>query len=389
MPTGSRGAIINLLLEHGALSRADLARLTHLRRTTISASVAELLAEGVIQEVGIGDSTGGRKPVLLRLGGDHRLIVGVGLVERRCRFVVTNVDGQVIEWSERSLGGAHGLEVLRETIAAGVRELFGGRPAGSLLGCGVGMSGMVDAANDLVFSSFFDKTSVPLRPSLESDLGVPVMVLDNAHAAALGELWLRGRELRQNLVYLYLGKGVGGALVLGRDLYRGSNHAAGELGPLCVDADGPLFPCGHRGCLEGFVASEWLLGRLQQSLADGQTSRLRPEMAPSEVVGAIAAAAEQGDEVALDLTRYAAYYVGVATANLINLLNPDEIILGGPMAVWGERFAELVYREAEGRSLSVPFRSVRILPGQPEAETVPLGAAALVIKQAASLLRRR
>ncbi len=223
----------------------------------------------------------------------------------------------------------------------------------------------------------------PLRGVLEETLDVPVIVLDNAHAAGLGELWLMGRENREHLMYFYMGVGTGGAIITGRDLYEGRNHTAGEIGPTIIDPDGPDFGC-HRGCLEGFLRYDNLRAVAGELRDEYPGSILSRDLSDPVIIQHIAAAAE--DRLALLILRYAAKYVSIQTANMLNLLNPDEMILGGPFGLWGERFAEMVSAVAETTALPISFRSASVLPGSPSSESIPLGAAAMIIRRAPALL---
>lgn len=389
MITGSHSIVISLLLEHGTLSRAQLARLSGFSRAAITLVVSELLESGILVETGKSRSTGGRKPVMLRLGGRRHFVAGISVTRRTILLSRVDLDGRTVNQISRSTPPSTHVDDIVTSIAHGVMELFADCSAETLLGCGVSISSMADAVSDTISSSLFHWTDVPFRSKLERILQVPTFVIDNAYGAALGELWLHGRELRENLIYCYLGSGVGGAVIIGRDLFFGRNHAAGELGPFIVDIDGPLFPCGHRGCLEGFTSDPHLIEHFHTLRQHGHRSAIPDDIHSGSLVDAVSRASREGDGVANEIMAYAARYVGVACANLINFLNPDEIIIGGPFARWGTRFAELVADAAKDSALAVPCASVRILPGQKEETTIPLGAAAYVIKQAAVLLGGR
>jgi len=381
----SRSAIISLLLEQGELSRADIARQTGLSRPAISVSTLELIDEGLVQEVGTTSTAKGRRPIQLRLGGETKLVVGAAFERGSCFFSLVNLDGQVID----SLDIPHAAtadprEVVR-VVEAGVRALLESRPVNTLIGCGVSLSGQVNSLENTFSSKVWQFEGVHLGSLMEGALGVPVSVLDNAHAAGLGELWLRGREYREHLVYFYMGIGTGGAIIVGRDLYVGRNHGAGEIGATIVDPKGPDFGC-HRGCLEGYVSYSHLRSVVAGRREFGEPTTLPSDLSDDVFVELIAAHAEQGDLVALATMRYAARHVGLVTANLLNLLNPDEVIIGGPLAMWGERFTDMIATVAARTAIPLSASNVRILPGTPVDKSIPLGAAAMIIRQAPNLL---
>lgn len=383
--SNSRSSIISLLLESGELSRADIARQTGLSRAAISLSVAELIDEGLVQEIGTSESTGGRKPVLIRLGGNSTLVLGVAFEETSCFFTLVNLDGHEID--RLVIADTAAFDPIRviETVAIGATRLLARYPGITLLGCGLALSGQVNSLTDTFSSATWKFSATDLRGMLNRALGIPATIVDNAHAAGLGELWLQGREHREHLIYFYMGIGAGGAIVTGRNLYVGRNHAAGEIGATIIDPHGPDFGC-HRGCLEGFLSYPHLRAIANQQRALGLTTSLPADLPDNIFIITIAEAADRGDEVALATMRYAARIVGIQSANMINLLNPDEIILGGPFGNLGNRFAEMVSTEAKKTALATSFASAQILPGQPVTRTIPLGAAATIILQAPTLL---
>lgn len=383
--SNSRSSIISLLLENGELSRADIARQTGLSRAAISLSVAELIEEGLVQEIGTSESTGGRKPVLIRLGGGSTLVMGVAFEETSCFFTFVNLDG--LEIDRLVIADTTAFDPLHviETVTVGVNRLLARHPGVRLLGCGLALSGQVNSLTDTFSSTTWKFGATHLRGMLAEALGIPAAIIDNAHAAGLGELWLQGREHREHLVYFYMGAGAGGAIVTGRNLYVGRNHAAGEIGATIIDPDGPDFGC-HRGCLEGFLSYPHLRSIVNRQRVLGLTTSLPANLSDGIFIAAIANAANRDDEIALATMRYAARIVGIQSANMINLLNPDEIILGGPFGFWGDRFAAMVSAEAKKTALSSSFAAVQILPGQPVTRTIPLGAAATIILQAPTLL---
>lgn len=383
--SNSRSSIISLLLENGELSRADIARQTGLSRAAISLSVAELIEEGLVQEIGTSESTGGRKPVLIRLGGESTLVMGVAFEETSCFFTLVNLDGHEIDRLVIAETTAFDPSHVIETVTIGANRLLARHPGVRLLGCGLALSGQVNSLTDTFSSVTWKFGATHLRGMLAEALGIPAAVLDNAHAAGLGELWLQGREHREHLVYFYMGVGAGGAIVTGRNLYVGRNHAAGEIGATIIDPDGPDFGC-HRGCLEGFLSYPHLRSIVNRQRALGLTTSLPAGLSNGNFIASIATAADHDDEIALATMRYAARIVGVLSANMINLLNPDEIILGGPFGLWGDRFAAMVSAEAKKTALTTSFAAVQVLPGQPVTRTIPLGAAATIILQAPTLL---
>jgi predicted NBD/HSP70 family sugar kinase len=378
----SRRQIIALLLERGALSRADLARLTRLNKPTISNVVARLIDEGIVQEIGSGSSTGGRKPILLSIQETSRLAVGVEIDASVCRFLLVTLHGERLVTLDAPRETSS-IESVVEAIATGLDQLFIDQYGDALLGCGIAVPGLVDRVNDTVDSPMrLGWSNVPLRSLLEARLNVPVLVTDRGKAAGLGEMWVLGKEQAHDLIYLYLGNGVAGAVVLGRELHWGVSNIAGEIGHMTVDPDGPVCSCGNRGCLESLVSTPAILERAQQSLFAHPDSSLAHPI----TVAAIGAAAAGGDPLAGEIVDATARWIGIALANLINALNPATVVLGGPTAEWGEVLIDAINREIDARALPLSRQAAEIVTGKAGDLATPLGAAALVLQQAAELI---
>jgi predicted NBD/HSP70 family sugar kinase len=384
----SKGAIIRELIRYGALSRPEIAERTGLSRSVITLSTIELMREGIVQKVGTGNSTGGRRPDEFRLGGGNHLMIGIALEDDISIVSLYTLDGHRVDGDSEPFDPRLDHLGLIGMMTRQIERLREGHPDRSFLGVGLALPSIADAETDLVTSMTLQVPGVPLRKLLQEATRLPGNVLDNAHAAALGELWIRGRELRENLLYLYAGRGVGGAIVQGRELYLGRNHSAGEFGRFLVgglDTDGRPF----YGQLETLVSQVALCDWMNTRRADFPTSRL-PHLAPDATfIPRVGAAAAGGDSLAIRTIRQAATYVAAASANMINSLNPDEIIVGGPMSAWGDAFIRDVHELAEQWTVPVPYASVRILGAGPRHETIPLGAAATMIRRAPELLARR
>lgn len=385
-----RRRVVDLLLAEGTLSRAELARRTRLNKPTISALVARLIDEGIVHEIGAGASTGGRKPILLAVRETSRLVVGVELDTSGCRLLLATLRGEAVASADLPLESPRVAAVV-ETVAAGVDALFVGRDRAALLGCGVAAPGLVDPARDTVDAAArLGWRGVPLRGLLEARLGAPTMVTDRGKAAALGELWVLGKEQTPDLIYLYLGRGVAGAIVLGHEIHWGTRFMAGEIGHMTVDPGGPACACGSRGCLEAFVSTSAILGRARERLAAEPGGALGPALgagtSDEDGIATIGTAAQAGDPLALGAVRDAARWLGIAIANLVNVLNPGVVVLGGPTAEWGRVLIEAIDRELETWALPPSRRAVRVVAGQARERAVPLGAAALVLQHAGELL---
>jgi glucokinase len=259
------------------------------------------------------------------------------------------------------------------------------------LGCGIAVPGLISADGDTVtYATTLAWDRVNLRPLLAARLQTAVVLVDRGKAAALGELWYRGRATQADLIYIYLGTGVGDGLVFNNTVHEGADRAAGEIGHMIVDPRGPLCKCGNHGCLETLISGPAVAMRAQAAIKAGRATLLTHWLAGQSLdaltAKMVADAALAGDDLALEILEQTAGYLGIAVANLVNLLNPQLVVLGGPASRWGNLLLEATQRAVQQRALDVPRRSVRIVLSQAGDVTVTLGAAAMILRQASQLL---
>jgi glucokinase len=189
------------------------------------------------------------------------------------------------------------------------------------------------------------------------------------------------------LVYLYVGQGIAAGFVQNGELYGGANSSAGEVGHIAVERDGLLCECGNRGCLHTVASGMALLARARSQLsADGSVgamlrARGRGDLAQLTTVD-LAEAAGVGDALATTLVQESGRYIGAAVATMVNLLNPDRFIIGGPLAAAGPTFFEAVREEARRHALAVPFSAAEIRLSTLGSDAGSIGAAALVLRRA-------
>lgn len=218
--------------------------------------------------------------------------------------------------------------------------------------------------------------NVALAPLLSGALGLPVTVENDANAAAVAENLLGAGRASKNMMYITVSTGIGGGLVLGGHLYRGSSGAAGEIGHTTVLPHGPMCGCGNRGCLEA-LASGTAIARRGQELARRPVGRAIAELAGDGPITAmtVAEAARSGDKAATAILSDAFEYLGIAVANAANLLNLDTVVIGGGVSAIGDMLFDTVRYEVEARTFPFIAEQCRIVPASLGADSGVLGAA--------------
>ncbi|MCJ7434332.1 MAG: ROK family protein [Anaerolineales bacterium] len=325
------------------LSRSQLAQKTNLSSTTITNLVAELIEQGIVAE----DKNAredehrsiGRPRTGLYLIPDARYVVGVHIGVGLYRVAVMNLRAEIVCSKLVTFAiTTPSADILRE-MSLDIHELLTncGVDRRLILGVGVGASGLVDYLKGInILAPNLDWHHVPIRDYLESQLGLPGVVENNVRAMALGEAYFGGGREAQSLAFVYGRTGVGAGFVIDHQLFRGSSTGAGEIGHMIlVSENGELCRCGNRGCLETLVSEAVIIRRAQgiaEAEPDGVLAHLLANPADRSLVECVFQAARQGDSAVLQLLGEIGHYLGVALTNLVNILNPEMIILGGLFA---------------------------------------------------------
>lgn len=385
----NRAFIFRTIQTHQPVARVDLARITGLSRATVSNVVDELIEESLVEEVGATDSRGGRRPILLRLreGMQGRFAICVELTRSKVAVLAVDLGGRVISQNQELLpSGNFEPANLVELVARQVKILLATQEySGSLVGVGVGVPGLVDTEHGVIqVAAQFGWSKVPLKEMLESALGVPVHVMNNVKAAALGEM-IYSPSIKKSSphprLYLSLGQGIGAALLVEGKLVRGASNMAGEFGHITVAPSGPLCTCGNQGCLEAVAGLPALVNRYVELARLEEPSRLT--MAPGELPYLTSArfleAVQAEDGLALQVIAEAAEQLAIALSGVINFTNPELIILGGPLGLAGSALLEPLLLALRRRTLPLPLSQTRF-------EVATLGNLAVGLGLSASVL---
>lgn len=297
-------------------SRADIARSTGLSGPTVTAITSRLIDRGLIEERATGASAGGRPPVLLGLRQRAGYVVGIKLTENRAIGVLTDLDANVVARADAALA----FPTPGAVVAGIVNAVEALTPAGHgrILGVGLGMGGVIDRDEGSVrHATYFDWHNEPLAKRLSEAIGLPVLIDNDVNALVASEQsWGAGRGV-ENFAVVTIGRGVGMGMVLGGRLFRGSRGGAGELGHMKVVPEGPECECGGRGCLEAVIGEPALMG----SLAGELGRRVSVDEAGTM--------ARDGDQRSARVFAEVGQHLGRAVGNVVNILNPDRLLLAG------------------------------------------------------------
>ncbi len=378
--------ILRIVREKAGISRREIAGIMGMNLSGVGGLCRELLAEGLLIEEIASSSRTGRRAALLRPHPEAVYAVGIEVSSRAIRGVLQNLAGEVVAEKEGDQAVIGDREKMLAEIVAVAGYLAGAADGLPLSGIGVGIAGIVekDRRRSLSFPHLESWREVDLGGLLEEKTGVEALVENQVHCTTLAELrYGQGRNL-SNFLYLHIGWGIGLGVVIEGKVYAGATNNAGELGHIMVQEGGPICYCGNYGCLESLASPPAIEAQYAEAVGKGVDSTLAREIRNGGTrvsIEAIIGAARAGERLASNLLENAARHIGSQTANLVNLLNPEAVIIGGILADEGALFLEVIERTFRSRVLSVLQKEDRIRVSGLGKEACSRGAAALVFDE--------
>jgi len=366
----NKNLITKLIVKHGTISRSELAKMTNLALVSVMRLVDELIAEGLVMEIGKGNSTGGRKPSLLTLNKDHRYIVGIEIAIKTY-IVITDLSGSIIDkWESKQMAYLSPYEML-ETINEKMEAMITGNKIDrdKIAGVGIGTPGSNFKHLGTVKHSIlkgWEEIDVKEWFENKSDL---LFIVDNvARTRTLSELWFgKGREL-QNFIYIFVDQGVGCGIVNNQAIYEGTNSVAGEFGHTVISLDGRECYCGNKGCIEMYVSAGAITSEAAELLDIVDNDFKFKEVIENSERDGIA-----------EILKKSGRILGVGIANLINVYNPEAVILGGIVISESKIFAESAIGSVSANIFSNNAVSTPIYLSEINDNRVCIGSVALVI----------
>ncbi|HEV7473069.1 MAG TPA: ROK family transcriptional regulator [Pyrinomonadaceae bacterium] len=373
----NRQIVLNYVREREPISRAEIARETDLQRSTISAIVEALTAEGLVEEVGEGESTGGRRPTLLRLRTKEAIAIGVAITPTCTTVATSDLAGRIVEQRE-FLTNPDPDQTLGEVMSL-IRELSASNK-GSIEAVGVSLPGLVDpSTGNAVYVPYFKWRDLPIAKTISAAVSLPVIIDNDANAAALAELWFGRPEVSdaRDFILVLVAEGVGTGIIFDGQVYRGQRGAAGEFGHMVIGTQAPVpCSCGNRDCWEAFSSERAAVARYLESSPDlqmpGEASR--SSFGFQELVDR-ALHGEANAKAALIET---AHYLGVGISNLVVGFSPEVVVVGGEIVrAWS--LVENALTETIEHSVRRGLASAKILPSTLGESPALRGALSLVL----------
>ena len=311
------------------------------------------------------------------------MILGVDLGGTKILTAVVDPMGKMLSRDHSITPAARGPEAVVQAILDSADRALSqaGIQSSDLRTIGVGAPGLSDPRTGVIFTSpnLPGWENVPLGDIVEEKFGKKVFLINDANAAAVGEFYFGAGRTARNFIYVTISTGIGGGIIIDGRIYAGANGTAGEIGHMTIDPEGPPCGCGNTGCWEQLGSGTALAREARSRISAGARSSILDlaggdvEKVNAEVVHR---AAQEGDSLAMELIARTGMYVGIGLANLINIFNPERIVIGGGLSNIGDMLLEPAYREAERRSFKQSFRGVRFFRAELGRNSGVLGAAA-------------
>jgi glucokinase-like ROK family protein len=366
----NKSIVLHHIRTDSPISRARIAEITGLTKATVSSLVNELIESSLVDEIGAGESSGGRKPMMLLFNGTAGYAIGVDLGVHDILAVLTDLTGKVIS-EKRVQHDNASVEAVIQLLKTTIQELIDSAPESTygIIGVGIGVPGICDDDGNLLFAPNLSWENVPLQKDIEEAFNIPVVIDNEANAGAVGEKQFGAGKDTANLVYISIGIGIGAGIIIKGELYRGATGFSGEIGHISIQHDGPKCRCGSLGCWELYASEHALL------------EQARLELGEPAQLDMLLDKAEAGDEKVIGLFERLGYYLGVGVVNIINGYNPEFIILGGRLAGAEKWLMKPLLQLLEKRSLPLPRKLLNVEFSQLSDRSTVLGAASFAVSK--------
>ncbi len=375
----NRSTVLKLIRDLRTTSRIDIAQMTGLNKATVSNIVDELIREQFVLEIGYGSSSGGRKPVLIRFNANAAYAIGVDVQLSHITTVVCNIRGEFTyrEVTPISLyrDGPDQRADLVRVISEQINLAMKSAPKSTygLVGIGIGVPGMVDfRSGTIYYLPHVYKGEWHLVDELSQEFSLPVFCDNDANCGAWNEYSGHGAA-QKNLVYVSAGIGIGAGIIIDGKLYRGHDGIAGEFGHMTINPMGAQCECGNYGCWEEYVSDRGLLRHLREAGEDVASYDLGRPLVDQALLRA-----QQDNRATIRAFHELGQYLGIGISNILNSLNPEQVVLGGSMAAAATFVLPEIERIVRHRSV---LRNKEVSIRVANVNSAAIGASSMAIDQ--------
>jgi len=376
----NKALIMRIINEENSVSRAEISRRTNLSIPTVMRIVDELKKEGLVVEAGVAQSSGGRPPKMLELNPKGKYAIAAKILPNELRVGLVNLKIELLAKTIESIEPCAGYESILSRLKRITRDIIEKNEVGSqdILGIGIGVPGIVNySTGEVIFApNLKGWANLPLGKDMQREFGVPVFVENEARISTLAEKWYGEGRKAKNFVCVDIAVGIGAGIVINGNLYRGFENLAGEIGHSIVIKNGPLCNCGRRGCLETVGSNTAILKLIKRNptptimkLCGGDKDSLTMK----DVIKAVRAK----DRECQKYIQRAAKHIGRVIGQLINVINPEMIIINGDITLAGEVFFDPLEKEINKYAFRANNAAMKIISSNLGENAGLIGAASL------------
>ncbi|WP_367069978.1 ROK family protein [Bacillus velezensis] len=359
--------LLNEILKNSPISRAKLSEMTGLNKSTVSSQVNTLMKENLVFEIGQGQSSGGRRPVMLVFNKKAGYSVGIDVGVDYINGILTDLEGTIVLDQHHHLE-CNSPEITKDILIEMIHHFIANMPQSpyGLIGIGICVPGLIDKNQKIVFAPNSNWRDIDLKSFIQKKFNVPVFIENEANAGAYGEKVFGAAKNHDNMIYASIGTGIGIGVIINNDLYRGVGGFSGEMGHMTIDFNGPKCSCGNRGCWELYASEKALIKSLQTKEKKVSTQDII-DLAHLNDVGTLHALQNFG------------FYLGIGLTNILNTFNPQAIILRNSIIESHPMVLHSIKSEVSSRVYSHLDNSYELLPSFLGKNAPALGMSSIVI----------
>ncbi|MEH7546292.1 xylose repressor [Neobacillus vireti] len=363
--------LLNEIVANSPISRAKLSEKTGLNKSTVSSQVNTLIEKNLIFEIGQGQSSGGRKPVMLVFNKNAGYSIGIDIGVDYMNCILTDLKGNIVH-EDYQLVESQSSEEIKDVLILKINNLKAQMPESpyGLIGIGLCVPGLVNSEQKVIFTPNLDwNYELDLKPLIEQEFKVPVFLENEANAGAYGEKEFGAAKNYENLVYVSVHTGIGVGIIINNDLYRGVRGFAGEMGHLTIDLNGLKCSCGNRGCWELYASEKALI----KSLSRQQQEKLFNQ-------DIIQLANQNNPDILMALQKFG-FFLGIGLTSILNTFNPQAVIIRNNIVEALPMVLNSIKNSVTSRTYQQLENSYELLPSSLGKNAPALGACSIAIEQ--------
>lgn len=380
----NRQNVLNTIRNNNPISRSEISTITNLSVPTVMKIAENFINMGLLREVGKGESSGGKPPVLLEFVPDSYYCVGIDIGNNKILGVMTNCSSHILYRYSVCNSSRDPDDVFLKKIAGVIQNVIenSGVPQNKILGIGIGISGLIrDSDHKVIFSPILLRKDLDLYSYIAGQFDFPIILDNISRVMVIGEKYYGVCKESENFIVINLGYGIGAGIYANGRIYNGNSGFSGEMGHIIVNPLGPKCMCGNRGCLETIASAIAITTEAKNRINAHESTKIL------DIIGGnvnnldavhVFQAAKAGDKVAMDIVMNAIDYLGMGVACMTNILDPEYVVFGGGISLAGDFLLKPLTAAWEKYRMSYSGRNTKLVISEFGPDASAIGAAALV-----------